>query len=207
MMMKSRKFFALTVPALLGALILSACAQGPSSPQPDSRLKGGPWKNGDAATLSGLYKEFTINDDYTFTAYINPTFMEVVKQANGGTVPTDPTTIATVIPTARGMVDTFLGGGKSDAEINAAIENWTWTVTGKLIIDEGEIYIMDALEETDDKDLNALDPSLGKANAMIGNFNMQKVKLEFTGENTFTFESAENTTAVTDYFGGAYSKQ
>ncbi|MDR2135987.1 MAG: hypothetical protein LBO76_05155, partial [Treponema sp.] len=76
-MMNNPRFFAVAVFAVTGTvlalctLVLSGCPPESSKTVPDPRLVN-TWENGDKNALQGLYKKFTIERDYKFTASINP---------------------------------------------------------------------------------------------------------------------------------------
>jgi hypothetical protein len=199
--LKNSHFFVVAGLSLaLCTLVLTGCSEKLFKPSPDARLVK-TWENGDKATLSGLYKTFTINKDYSFTASINPAFIEAVadvKNKSQGQITTDEAAI--------GAVRASLEGAATQAQItvDALIDSWAWQVTGTLIIDEGDIYRMDSLAETSGASVNPQDPSKGKANDAIGFYNKELVKITFTSDTAFTFESAPGNKKITDYFGGTY---
>ncbi|MDR2375079.1 MAG: hypothetical protein LBD96_01420 [Treponema sp.] len=179
------------------ALSLTGCPQDTPKAQPDSRLVG-TWQNGEATTLSGLYKKFTINKDFTFTAEINPAFIGLVAKIKTGGITTDED----AIPKAKKTLEAAAQG----TNVDALIASWTWQVTGTLNIDGGEIYIMNNLEEKNGAAVDPQDSSKGTANTAVAGYNSEKVKITFNPDTSFTFMSATGTTAVTEYFGGTYHK-
>ncbi|MDR0670391.1 MAG: hypothetical protein LBF95_09955 [Treponema sp.] len=178
----------------ISILALTGCPHDSPKAQPDSRLIN-TWENGEAAALSGLYKKFTINRDFTFAAEINPAFIEAVAKAKaqaGGTITDDTAIQAVKLP---------LGPNPDDT-----IASWTWKVTGKLTIDGGNIYIMSKLEEKNGVNVDPVDPTKGKATTAVAGYNGEKVKITFNSDSSFTFTSAGGNEAVTAYFGGAYRR-
>jgi hypothetical protein len=90
--------------------------------------------------------------------------------------------------------------GKSEEDVR-------WTVTGKLVKDEGDVYIMTNLHEITEKPALITEPTGQTADALVNNFSSQKVLITFADSTRFTFESAQGTDEVTNYFGGNYSKK
>ncbi|MDR0732412.1 MAG: hypothetical protein LBF63_12145 [Treponema sp.] len=174
------------------ALALTGCPHDSPKAQPDSRLVS-TWQNGDPAELSGLYKKFTINKDFTFTAEINPTFIGAVADAkSGGAITTDKAVEA---------VKMTLGPSP-----DAVIASWTWKVTGTLNIDKEGLYIMNNLKEKNGVNVDPSNLSKGKADTAVAGYSTEKVKITFNSDTSFTFTSATGNAAVTQYFGGTYHK-
>jgi hypothetical protein len=192
---------------LAAALILTGCPKEASKAEPDSRLIA-TWKNGDKTALSGLYKEFTIGEDYTFTAYINPAFIEAVAAARENPAVKDLPDPQAAQATREGLKASIPGltGTALEAAVDALIASWEWKVTGTLTIDDGEIYLMDNLEEKNARDVDPNDPTKGKANTAVGGYNKEKVEIKFSSDTSFTFRSAGDNAKVTEYFGGTYTK-
>jgi hypothetical protein len=197
-MMKKTKIlmYAGIILAVICALVLTGCPQGEDDPQPDSRLIG-EWTNGH--TEPGLVKRFTIKSDYTFTAYINPTFIGAYNTAykeardNGA----DEAAAKAAGEAALTGLDTQ---GITDAKTR-------WTVTGKLTVDSEGIYIMSNLQETTDKPaLNDTIP--GGANTTVAGFSGNPVRITFVADNDnqFNFVSAKGDANINAFFGGYYDK-
>jgi hypothetical protein len=194
--MRTSRFFAAAGLVLACTLALAGCP-GEADAKPDSRLIN-TWANGDASTLSGLYKTFTINSDYTFTAKINPPFIMLIRSIKASEGFSGGDTEA--ITAAKQQ----LGQGNGNADV--IIAGMEWTVTGKLTIDNGEIYVMSALKETSNKPADPNTPTGATADSMVSGFNGELVELKFNSNTAFTFKSAGTTEDVTTYFGGTYNK-
>jgi hypothetical protein len=194
------KYFALAL-AVVSALTLAGCPTDPApDPDPDSALRGN-WTNDSAADKlpPGLVKTFSIENDFSFQASINPLFVGTYNDA----------------------YDAAIGDGKDgsvakEAGLAALAEltlqdedNNRWTVTGKLSGDSGNVCIMRNLEETTGK-MTPPAPGTGNivsANLALSIYNGHRVKIIFNdAKNTFDFESASNDKNVNLFFGGNYTK-
>jgi hypothetical protein len=189
--------------AVVCVLTLTGCPKEPEEDQIDSRLVAS-WTNNEAG---GMKKEFTINSDGTFTASINPTYVGAYNEAYGmayAAAIQGGETAAHAAGLAAGAA--AIAGLAADPNTSDAATRWT--VTGKLVKDEGDIYIMNNLHEISDppKPASIEAPEAGDANSVLFAFN-QKVKIEFTDGNTFTFESAESDDLTNAFFGGTYVKK
>jgi hypothetical protein len=195
--MKISRFFAAAGTILaIGVLALTGCKQDPPEPKPDSRLIN-TWENGDAATLSGLYKDFVINGDYTFTAHINPPFIQEFVKAraqNSNGLQAD-----WIGGAKQAIITTYGAQGATAQNVDAFIKGLTWTVTGKLSIDGGEIYIM--------SDLAGTSTAPGVAEAAVKDMDGSLANIHFTDNDTFEFshvkDGDENTIGL--FFGGTYT--
>jgi hypothetical protein len=198
--MKRPWFFAAAGLVLACVTVLTGCPQDAGA-KPDSRLIN-TWENGDAGELSGLYKYFTINEDYTFTVSINVPFIETVKKIEGTEGFTGDGGKAAAIAAAKNQI----GQGAAESGVDAFIADMAWNVTGKLTIDDGEVYIMSGLEETSGKPVDFTKPDGAKANAIIKAFSGQKVEIKFLNDNgtSFSFQTAQDSSRVDEYFGGTY---
>jgi hypothetical protein len=192
--------------AVVWALTLAGCPKDTAVSDPDARLKGEKgWTNNAEGNLPpGLIKTFTIHDDFTFKASINPTHIGAYN---------------TVFKEAKAE-------NKSDAEAKAAAEArlaemqqnvndndeaTRWDVRGKLTGDEGNICVMGQLSEKNDRTVPNPNKAgeMIKADELVGLFGGY-VKITFPDDNTFKFESAssipDQAAAVNDYFGGTYTR-
>lgn len=194
--MKKLKFLlaAGSVLAAVFALTLLGCPKEPEEDQIDSRLIG-PWTNGQDG---GMKKEFTIAGDASFTASINPTYVGAYNQAYAAALD---------------------GGASNDAAAQAAQEALAqleesgatdaltrWTVTGKLVKDDGDVYIMTNLHETSGQSAAPGAPS-GSADGVVNAFSAAKVEITFSTSEQFEFKSADGNDQVTAFFGGDYTKK
>jgi hypothetical protein len=182
--LRKKAGFALSAGLVLAAvfaLALTGCPKDPEEDQIDSRLVASWTNNADGSLHAGLVKEFTINRDETFTASINPTFVNAHK--TGG--------------------DAALMGLE---QMPIAEEGTRWTVTGKLVKDEGDVYFMSNLAETSNppKPADIMNPGEGTANETVGQMR-EYVTIVFNDNGSFTFSST--TEAVQDFFGGDYVKK
>jgi hypothetical protein len=164
------------------ALTLAGCPTDPD-PEPDPALIGS-WTNKVDGLHDGLVKEFTIKDDFSFTASINPTFIGAYIQ---------------------GGVTALTGLGSQ----NITDEATRWTVTGKLTAEGDGIYIMSSLTETTGKPVPGQTEPAGGAATVVAGFN-GPVKITFTkaDKTAFKFESAASgviAEQVTAFFGGNYT--
>lgn len=76
------------------------------------------------------------------------------------------------------------------------------TVTGKLTPDGGGIYTMSELAGTPEPPGQA-----AWTNPLtLGSFNSQRIKITFNNNDAFNFQSAQNNSAVTNFFGGDYDR-
>jgi hypothetical protein len=218
--MKKAKFFRYAALALAAvcALTLAGCPTDPDpDPDPDPALINS-WTNKVENLPAGLVKEFTINNDFSFTAYINPTFIGTFMGAYEAAYKTkyaEEMKNGSGEDAARAAGDTAgktAGMGALATNLKDVKDEATrWTVTGKLTADGGAIYVMNSLEEKTGKDTPpdpGADPKapVVKADVTVRGFNGQRVRITFNGEKSaFNFESAEKNDKVTMFFGGDYT--
>jgi hypothetical protein len=218
--MKKKSFlvWAGIILALVSALVFTGCPKEPEdNAEFDSRLVNS-WTNDPAHLYKaedgtiGLKKTFKINEDHTFTASINPTYIKVY---NGGYKKEYDRVKATggTDEAAKATGETAGKQALMGLSTQVTDESTRWTVTGKLDIDDKEIYIMKDLHETSDppKPADFTKPAEGgSADQVVSAFGgpLGRVKIHFTGEKTFSFRSAINDNPenqVTLFFGGDYS--
>jgi hypothetical protein len=201
--MKKTKFFryAALVLAAACALILAGCPTNADDPDPDPALRGN-WTNKVGDLHGGLVKDFAINDNFTFTASINPTFIGAYNEAYGVALPGGAEAANTAGLAALAVLEQQ--PGTTDAATR-------WTVTGKLTADGGSVYIMSNLMETSVPPKPALSmPGKTAAEEVLG-FSNRPVKITFSNDKTaFNFESAEKgalADKITLFFGGNYTRK
>jgi hypothetical protein len=178
--------------AAVFALTLLGCPQEPEKDTIDSRLVAS-WTNG---ADGGLKKEFTIREDGTFTASINPIHVGAYLQALSGGE-----------EAAKGVLTALEAReGTRDADTR-------WTVTGELVEEGDGIYIMKDLDEATGKpvtiDTTSGQPT-GKADDAVVGYNGEWVRIVFgSDEKSFKFSSAKDTpnAEVENFFGGTYTKK
>jgi hypothetical protein len=199
--MKKAKFFrhpALAL-AVLCALTLAGCPTDPDpDPDPDSALRGD-WTNNTAADElpRGLVKEFSIDNDFSFKASINPLFVGTYNEAyDAAKADGEAAAKAAGLAALAALTD-------QDEKDNR------WTVTGKLSGDKGDVCIMSNMRETTDK-MTPPVPDSGftvSADFALRAYNGHRVKIIFNEDKTtFNFESANNNQNVNLFFGGSYTK-
>jgi hypothetical protein len=199
-LMKKTRFFRHVLLALAAAcaLTLAGCPSGADDPEPDSVLRGEWTNNADGNLRPGLIKTFAINNNFTFTASVNPTFIGAFNEARAASKARDNDD---AIANAAGLA--ALTGLEQTGVTDEATR---WTVTGKLTAEGDVIYIMSGLTETTDKPApGQIEP--GGANAVLVAFNGQRVRIAFAkNKAAFSFTSANNNNEVTAFFGGDYAK-
>jgi hypothetical protein len=185
--------------AAVFSLILLGCRQEPEEDNSiDSRLVAS-WANG---LEKGLYKEFTINEDGTFTAYINPFHVGTYN--------------AKVEESGKTAAEAILTQYESQETTKDA--NTRWTVIGKLEKDEGDgVYLMTNLEEKTEKPANykynsetSQFEAEGSANDAVKAYSGKAYVITAFPEgvdNTFEFLSASGDEKVNAFFGGTYTKK
>jgi hypothetical protein len=189
--MKKLKFLlgAGSVLAAVFALTLLGCPKEAEESQIDSRLIGS-WSNG---LPGGLYKEFEIGSDSKFTASINPAYLARYNGALSQGASADQAD-----QVALGQL----------AELGSSEEDARWTVTGKLVKEDGDVYFLNDLDETTGKPADPSQPDGGTADTMVGTYHGQRVQITFDDSlSTFTFASAQDDDQVTAFFGGEYTKK
>jgi hypothetical protein len=202
LLMKKTKFFmcASLVLAAACALTFAGCSKDPA-PEPDTALRG-PWTNNAGGALhAGLVKTFTIGNDFSFEASINPVF---ITEFN--------TKFAEAIQGGSNPEQAALAGNNAVIALatNGVTDDATrWTVTGKLTAEGDGIYIMSNLTETTNKPA-APDQPAGSAAGVLSGFG-GAVKLTFTknDKTAFKFESAQSgptAVQVNAFFGGDYTR-
>jgi hypothetical protein len=200
--MKMAKFFRHAALALAAvcALTLAGCPTDTEELDPDSALRGN-WTNDNADDKlpPGLVKTFTIGNDFSFEASINPLFVGTYNEAYDAAIDHGDEAAAQE------------AGLDALAKLTVQQEKDNrWTVTGKLSGDRGNVCIMSNLKETTGKKTPP-DPKTGavvSANLALLVFNGHRVKIIFNEEkNAFNFESANNDKNVNLVFGGAYTKE
>jgi hypothetical protein len=184
------------------ALVLSGCFRNYFNPEPDTALIG-TWTNNAGGDLhAGLVKEFTINNNFTFEASINPTF---IREFNQGYAVAIGEGADDEMATIAGMAAVLVLDLLTDDETTR------WTVTGKLSADGKGGYVMSKLAETTGKP-DPAQTGQGDASAVVAGFNGHHVKFSFMNDekNAFHIESAESgpeAVQVTAFSGGNYTRK
>jgi hypothetical protein len=197
-MMSNSRFFAAAGTVLaLCTLVLTGCPPESSKTEPDPRLVN-TWENGDKNELQGLYKKFTIDGDYKFTASINPIHTTAYYRAYNGAI-------------AGGKEAAEEAGEQALANLgknNQDDTNTRWTVTGRLVMDEGNKYFMKELAETTNKPSPDSGSTQGSADTIVKGMDNRLVKILFTGDDAFIFSPANSRDESTIglFFGGGYRK-
>jgi hypothetical protein len=207
-LMKKTRFFryAALVLAAACALTLAGCPTDTHDPDPDPALRGNWTNNADGNLHSGLIKTFTINDNFTFTASINPTFIGAYNKAYAityGNKIQDGADEAAAH--AAGVAAGTAALNELEQQPGVTDGTTRWTVTGKLTADGGSIYIMSSLKETTDKPAPG-QTQPGGANTVLVGFDGHRVKIAFANNKAaFYFASANDNYDVTAFFGGSYA--
>jgi hypothetical protein len=208
--MKKTRFFmyAVLAAAMACVLVLAGCPKDAAGPEPDPALIGS-WTNDAGGGLhAGLVKTFTINDDFTFRASINPVFIGAYNTGyktgydaaieNGADEAAADAAGKTAGAAALANLES---SGAKEADVR-------WTVTGKLIADDGGLYLMNNLVEQDNKPLPGEGGSTD-ATIVLAAFQGHPVMITFnTAKTAFTFKSASSpeNLQVTAFFGDTYTK-
>jgi hypothetical protein len=198
--MKKAKFFRYAALALAAvcALTLAGC---PTDPEPDPELNPdlvAVWTNatGEGNIHGGLFKEFTIRSNSSFTASINPKFIMAYFQAYNAAISEG----AEPAQAEEAAVGTLNGLAQEQGGENAT----RWTVIGRLASDVENTYIMGGLTETFGKQGFA---TAGTATQELNGFNGHAVRILFAdNKESFDFVSATNDANVNLFFGGHYTK-
>jgi hypothetical protein len=174
--MKKTFFVCAGVVLALGfSLAFTGC---PQDPEPVDRLVG-TWSNGKSG---GLERKFTINSDFTFKTFLNPTCID-----NGKENP-----------------------GDIDPALNE--RNTLWQVVGKLAImdDVNDLYTMSDLEEKNGVFYDPPTDTISVA-GVLGMVKNARVEIKFNGDNEFTFASADTNEKIKEmvnkFFGDTYKRQ